>query len=101
VLPARGAGPEGEDVSTTAGNRSSIEARVMAIVRARLDLNGAEIAHDASLLDDLGADSLDVVELVMALEDEFGVKLPDGDAERLRSIRDVVEYVSARLKALD
>ena len=88
-------------MNTTAGNGTSIEARVMAIVRDRLDLNGAEIALDASLLDDLGADSLDVVELVMALEDEFGVKLPDGDAERLRSIGDVVAYVSARLKALD
>jgi acyl carrier protein len=88
-------------METIRGERASIEDRVVAIVRDRLDLDGSAIARESSLLDDLGADSLDVVELVMALEDEFGVKLPDGDVERLRSIGDVIEYLSARLEALD
>ena len=57
------------------------------------------VSSEANLLDDLGADSLDVVELVMALEEEFGIEVPDEDVESIRTIGDIVQYVGARIEA--
>lgn len=70
--------------------------RIAAIIRGQLGVDSTSLVPEASLLDDLGADSLDVVELVMALEEEFSIQVPDEDVENIRTIADVVEYVGAR-----
>ena len=71
--------------------------RVVALIGEQLGVEDASLVPEANLLDDLGADSLDVVELVMALEEQFGVEVPDEDVENIRTISDVVEYISARV----
>ena len=71
----------------------SIEQRVKKIVAEQLGVNEAEIKNASSFLDDLGADSLDTVELVMALEEEFGHEIPDDEAEKLTSVGDVIRYI--------
>jgi acyl carrier protein len=73
--------------------------RVSSIVGEQLGVEEADLVPEASLLDDLGADSLDVVELVMALEEEFGIEVPDDDVENIRTIQDIVQYVEGRAEA--
>ncbi len=73
--------------------------KVTSIIGERLGVEHASLVPEANLLDDLGADSLDVVELVMALEEEFGIEIPDDDVENIRTIKDVVDYVVARTEA--
>jgi acyl carrier protein len=70
------------------------EARIRSIVADQLGIDRGEVTPDASILDDLGADSLDVVELVMAIEDEFNIEVPDEDVERMRTIGDMERYVT-------
>lgn len=70
-----------------------LELRVRNIVAEQLGVDLAEVRPDAHILDDLGADSLDVVELVMALEESFDIEIPDSDVEGLRTIADVERYV--------
>ena len=72
---------------------NSIEARVKEIVRVNLNVEPDQITPEAKFIEDLGADSLDTVELVMALEEEFGNEIPDEDAEKLTSVGDVVLYI--------
>ena len=72
---------------------SSIEERVKKIVVEQLGVKEEEVTTSASFVDDLGADSLDTVELVMAFEEEFGIDVPDEEAEKLQSVGDVVRYV--------
>jgi acyl carrier protein len=74
----------------------AVTRKVYAIVGEQLGIDEGELVPEASLLDDLGADSLDVVELVMALEEAFGIEVPDEDAENIRTIADICEYVEAR-----
>jgi len=74
---------------------SDIADRVKKIVVEHLGVEEDKVADNASFIDDLGADSLDTVELVMAFEEEFGIEVPDEDAEKLQSVSDVVTYVSA------
>jgi acyl carrier protein len=82
-------------------NRSDeLSTRVTTIVGSQLGVGPQSLVPEANLLDDLGADSLDVVELVMALEEEFGIEVPDEDVENIRTIADIVSYVSARKPAL-
>jgi acyl carrier protein len=69
-------------------------ARIKAIVAEQLGVEEAEITDDASFVDDLGADSLDTVELVMALEEEFGIEIPDEDAEKIATVQDAITYIS-------
>ena len=76
---------------------SEIEARVKKIVTEQLGVKEEEITADASFVDDLGADSLDTVELVMALEEEFETEIPDGDAEKILTVKDAVAYIVDRL----
>ena len=76
---------------------SEIEARVKKIVTEQLGVKEEEITADASFVDDLGADSLDTVELVMALEEEFETEIPDGDAEKILTVKDAVAYIADRL----
>ena len=73
--------------------------KVTSIIGERLGVENASLVPEANLLDDLGADSLDVVELVMALEEEFGIEVPDEDVEGIRTIGDIVQYVGSRVEA--
>ncbi len=77
---------------------SDIEARVKKVVVSRLGVKEEQLRNDASFVDDLGADSLDTVELVMALEEEFGCEIPDEDAEKITTVQQAVDYVKAHLQ---
>jgi len=76
----------------------SIEERVKDIIVEQLGVNPEQVTPQASFIEDLGADSLDIVELVMAFEEEFGVEVPDEDAEKLQTVGDVVKYIEERAK---
>ncbi|WP_323841966.1 MULTISPECIES: acyl carrier protein [unclassified Moraxella] len=76
---------------------SDIEAKVKDAVAEQLGLNVAEIKNDASFMDDLGADSLDLVELVMAFESSFGITIPDEDSAELTTVQKAIDYVAAKL----
>jgi acyl carrier protein len=77
---------------------STIEARVKKIIIEQLGVEEEAITNDASFVDDLGADSLDTVELVMALEEEFETEIPDEDAEKITTIQQAIDYVTAHAK---
>ena len=70
--------------------------RVVEIIKEQLNLDGVEITEDSSFKDDLGADSLDLFELVMALEEEFGVEIPSEDLSSIVTVNDVVEYLKGK-----
>ena len=72
--------------------------RVHAIVSEQLGVEKESLVPEANLLDDLGADSLDVVELVMAIEEEFAIEVPDEDAENIRTLGDITAYIEARVE---
>ncbi|MEI6412873.1 MAG: acyl carrier protein [Pseudomonadota bacterium] len=74
---------------------SSIEERVKKIVIEQLGVKEEEVTSEASFVNDLGADSLDTVELVMALEDEFGTEIPDEDAEKITTVQQAVDYIKS------
>ncbi|CAA6807577.1 MAG: Acyl carrier protein [uncultured Thiotrichaceae bacterium] len=74
---------------------SDIETRVKAIVVEQLGVDEAEVKNESSFIDDLGADSLDTVELVMALEEEFGTEIPDEEAEKITTVQLAIDYVNA------
>ena len=76
---------------------SDIAERVKKIVAEQLGVK-EEVSNEASFVDDLGADSLDTVELVMALEDEFECEIPDEEAEKIRTVQQAIEYVTTHLK---
>ena len=76
-----------------------LEDRVSAIIVEQLGVTKEELAPKASFIDDLGADSLDIVELVMAMEEEFDIEIPDDDAEKIQTIEDVITYVKAKIEA--
>lgn len=77
----------------------SLEERIAEIIVEQLGVSPEEISPDASFVEDLGADSLDIVELVMAMEEEFDVEIPDDDAARIERIRDAVAYLKQKLEA--
>jgi acyl carrier protein len=77
----------------------SHEARVKEIIMKQLAVNAEQLTPAASFIDDLGADSLDTVELVMALEDEFSVKIPDEDAEKIVTVQDAIDYMNKHVPA--
>ena len=74
---------------------SSVEDQVRAIIAEQLGVKTDEIKNDASFVDDLGADSLDTVELVMALEEEFETEIPDEEAEKITTVQQAIDYVTA------
>ena len=76
----------------------NIEQRVKKIVAEQLGVNESEIKNDSSFVDDLGADSLDTVDLVMALEEEFECEIPDEEAEKITNVQQAIDYVNAHLK---
>ena len=73
----------------------SIEERVKKVIEEQLSVNQDQITRDASFIDDLGADSLDTVELVMALEEEFGLEIPDEDAEKITKVGEAIDYIES------
>jgi acyl carrier protein len=75
---------------------AEIEAKIIKIVSDQLNVDEGEINPDSSFVDDLGADSLDTVELVMAFEEEFGVEIPDEDAEGIQSVQNAIDYIAAK-----
>lgn len=72
---------------------STIEERVRKVVVEQLEVSDDQVTPEASFVDDLGADSLDTVELVMALEEEFGIEIPDDQAESIAQVKDAVKYI--------
>ena len=76
---------------------SSIEEKVKQIIVEQLGVDESEVTPTASFIDDLGADSLDTVELVMALEEGFGIEIPDEDAEKITTVKDALAYIESHL----
>lgn len=74
---------------------TEIEKKVKEIIIDQLGVSEEEVKPEASFVDDLGADSLDLVELVMALEEEFGQEIPDEDAEKIATVQDAISYISS------
>ena len=74
-------------------SEKSIEEKVRDIIVEQLGVNPEQVTSNASFIEDLGADSLDTVELVMAFEEEFSVEVPDEEAEKLQTVKDVVDYI--------
>jgi acyl carrier protein len=77
---------------------ASVQARVKEIVCEQLGVSAEEVTTEASFIEDLGADSLDIVELVMALEEEYEMEISDEDAEKIRTVGDVVKYIDEHKK---
>jgi len=77
----------------------SIEERVIKVVADQLGVEQSEVTPEASFTDDLGADSLDTVELVMAFEEEFDVEIPDDDAEKMNIVKDAVNYLTGKVES--
>jgi acyl carrier protein len=77
---------------------ASVEEKVKHIIVEQLGVDEEEVKPEASFVDDLGADSLDVVELVMALEEEFGLEISDEDAEKLTTVKQAIEYIQQNAK---
>jgi acyl carrier protein len=78
---------------------AAVEDKVKKIIIDQLGVDEAEVTPEAKFIDDLGADSLDTVELVMALEEEFGIEIPDEDAEKIATVRDAINYIQEHKKA--
>jgi acyl carrier protein len=77
---------------------ASIEERVKDIIVEQLGVEEDEVSAEASFIDDLGADSLDTVELVMAFEEEFNIEIPDEDAEGISTVQEAIDYIKANVK---
>jgi acyl carrier protein len=75
----------------------SVERKVIEIIVEQLGVSEDEVAMEASFIDDLGADSLDLVELIMALEEEFSLEISDEDAEKIQTVQDVVNYINEHI----
>ncbi len=78
---------------------SSIQPRIQKIIEEQLGVDSERVKPDASFIDDLGADSLDIVELVMAMEEAFDLEIPDEEAEKLKTVQDVYNFVESKGKA--
>jgi acyl carrier protein len=75
-----------------------VEAKVKDIICAQLEVGSEQVRPEASFTDDLKADSLAVVELVLALEEQFGIEIPDEDTEQIKTVKDAIEYIKAHTK---
>jgi len=88
-----------KEVGMASTASTGLEDRVAEIIVEQLQVSRDEVVPEASFVDDLGADSLDIVELVMAMEEEFDVEIPDEDAEKIQTIGDAVTYLKEKLEA--
>ena len=77
---------------------ADVNAKVKKIISEQLGVSEGDVKPEASFVNDLGADSLDTVELVMALEEEFGVEIPDEDAEKIATVQNAIDYIKAKAK---
>jgi len=78
---------------------NSVEERVKKIVVEQLGVKEEEVSNESSFVDDLGADSLDTVELVMALEEEFECEIPDGEAEKITTVQQAIDYIGSHINS--
>jgi acyl carrier protein len=78
---------------------TAVQPKVKEVIVEQLGVDADRVKPEASFIDDLGADSLDIVELVMAMEEEFGLEIPDEDAEKLKTVADVSNYLASKGKA--
>ena len=95
-LPRRGwlaKACQANNIATKSMSDGTIEAKVKDIIVEQLGVNADQVKPEAKMIEDLGADSLDAVELVMAIEEEFGIEVPDEEAEKLVSVGDITSYV--------
>jgi acyl carrier protein len=76
----------------------AVAEKVKKMIVEQLGVNESEVVPEAKFIDDLGADSLDIVELVMALEDEYGIEIPDEDAEKIQTVGDAIRYIEEHQK---
>jgi len=76
----------------------SVRDKVKQIIMEQLGVEEEQVEDTASIIDDLGADSLDIVELVMAFEEAFDIEIPDGDAEKISTVKDAIDYIEAKKK---
>jgi acyl carrier protein len=76
----------------------AVTEKVKKMIVEQLGVSEAEVVPEAKFIDDLGADSLDIVELVMALEDEYGIEIPDEDAEKIETVGDAINYIEEHMK---
>jgi acyl carrier protein len=76
----------------------NVEAKVKSIIAEQLGVGEAEVHPESSFIEDLGADSLDIVELVMAIEEVFDIEIPDDDAENIKTVKDAIEYIREHMK---
>ena len=88
----------GEAKKELADIMASVDERVKQIIVEQLGVDEGEVTANASFVDDLGADSLDTVELVMAFEEAFDIEIPDEEAEKIRTVKDAVDYINAHSK---
>ncbi len=79
--------------------KMNVEEKVKNIIVEQLNVDAESVTADANFIEDLGADSLDIVELVMTMEEEFDLEIPDEDAEKIKSVGDVISYVQTKSKA--
>ena len=77
----------------------AVESKIKTIIAEQLGVKPEEVTPTASFVDDLGADSLDTVELIMALEEEFNVEIPDEDAEKMKTVGDAITYIEEKVNA--
>lgn len=86
------------EVETTKGGQMSVNAKLKDLICEQLGVDEDRVKLEASFIDDLGADSLDIVELIMTMEEKFGLEIPDDEAEKLRTVGDVASYLKAKGK---
>jgi acyl carrier protein len=87
------------DVNKTGGKNMALSPKIKDIIVEQLGVDPEKVKTEASFIDDLGADSLDIVELVMAMEEEFDLEIPDEDAEKMKTVGDVANYLQSKGKA--
>ncbi len=86
------------DLQTNKETTMSLSPKIKDIIVEQLSVDPEKVKPEASFIDDLGADSLDIVELVMAMEEEFDIEIPDEDAEKLKTVQDVTKYLETKGK---